>query len=398
MRRPPYQKTSPRTLALPGFVVSGVSKMRGLMDSAISFERVQMRPDVRSSRLGTRTGRFGDGHTNAGDALRMRSSARDENRKPGSAPHLNAFNWQAPEPISPLRSALPATNQCRRPGATDEHFFRGLSLKQPSWVWRQAREREWGPLTCQRLLDWSPPQLPRLGRTRTARAGDLVGTPGPLPSSTPRPATNSLASQSAVAVRGRPELPAPSHDPARSSDPGRIIEATSLISCWLCITRFDTSERRIEAPEQFASQRNYATANTLRGVTQAARDTAWSRLSDIRRSVLRDSDHAAEGKMLRRRSPEWWARSYCVTPGSVALVRRLRKLIASVPPSSPAPALHGTQQPTIPGARNRRRTPPFERVQMRLRPHPIYPAGHTPVSGEPIGQSVTGGTPMHRPK
>jgi hypothetical protein len=42
MRRPLLQKTSPRTLALPGFVVSGPSKMRGLRCSGVSFERVQM--------------------------------------------------------------------------------------------------------------------------------------------------------------------------------------------------------------------------------------------------------------------------------------------------------------------------------------------------------------------
>src|SRR5690242_1330546 len=117
MRRPPNQKTSPRTLALPGFVVSGLSKMQGLMGSVVSFERVQMSPYQRSPLFSLRSGLFEDCHSNVEDALAPRSfdpSQRLE-AEPRYAPDLNAFKRPLPGSM-PIPSMHPKSRSAELAG------------------------------------------------------------------------------------------------------------------------------------------------------------------------------------------------------------------------------------------------------------------------------------------
>jgi hypothetical protein len=97
MRRAPTPKTSPRTPALPGFGVSGVCKMRGLIASTVSFERVQMggcRPELGGGLEAAPTGM-----SRGLGAVRL-GSARD-------GVHLNAFKWKTSGWVSTLRVLMP---------------------------------------------------------------------------------------------------------------------------------------------------------------------------------------------------------------------------------------------------------------------------------------------------
>ena len=242
MRRPSYQKTSPRTLALPGFVVSGISKMRGLMGSAVSFENAfkwDLMPG--SPLLLLETGSFEASHSNAGSAPCGRSSARLEDREriPTGALYLNAFKRQPFASMPSIRRAVEKTIAMGLSTPSDggraefplDHALRGSSSQRRRLAWCRGMERAYGRRRLRRLMLGSLGQrLSQIPRTQAATTRELISAPHPVldlwnldwliaveePSSTERmPTWFSFAAKSAVAERPRLRTPVSPFD-ARS--------------------------------------------------------------------------------------------------------------------------------------------------------------------------------------
>ena len=107
MTRPLPPKRSPQTLALPGFVVSGIPKLQGLSpsgdsgrspraqrsgDSALVFERVQIPPaEPGMARASTRSLVRGATHLNAFNWSATPATPSPPHSRTSTARHLNAF-------------------------------------------------------------------------------------------------------------------------------------------------------------------------------------------------------------------------------------------------------------------------------------------------------------------
>jgi hypothetical protein len=331
MRRPPHQKTSPRTLALPGFVVSGLSKMPGLMGSAVSFERVQMEPYWRSPLLDLPSGSFEASRSNGGTAQRSRSCTRllDLQPAPTHAPHLNAFKWRPPEPMPSPRivverpiaigvttPTVSTSTDCGRSALPRDHAPRGLSCQPSALAWCRGMEPASGrqriyqsiftktTAPTRLMIDSLGLRLLQITRAEAATAPEFA-----LPSEPVRQLWNPnlpivvedlclrrgltscatlrlltrcpFASQSAVIVNHllRPPI---GLCRARFADPLRDAAASPISATALrTTTALDTASGSVEAHLQFILQGCACRAPNARGgKTWVARDAAWPRLSD----------------------------------------------------------------------------------------------------------------------
>jgi hypothetical protein len=208
---------------------------------------------------------------------------------------------------------------------------------------------------------------------------------------------SSSASQSAVTVLRRLRAPIGIRQ-ARLRDALRNTSANTVCATSFCTTTdLDTPGSNVERPLQFICQRRaFMVTKALARRSRAARDIARPRASDSFRSCPGDAGLSTPA--LYRRSPESVLRLQNARSAGVTCVRWQRKVRASRAPVASAPSLNRPQQLSLQSAPSHNRAHPFERVQMRPRPHSIYPASRTPASAEPTGHSATGGTPMHRLK
>jgi hypothetical protein len=411
MRRPSYQKTSPRTLALPGFVVSGISKMRGLMGSAVSFERVQMGPYPGSPLLLLETGPFEASHSNPGSAPCGRSSSRldDHERTRTGALYLNAFKRQPFAPMPSTRRAVEKTIAMGLSTPIDggraesplDHAPRGPSPQRRPLAGCRGMERAYGR-RLRLMLGPLGQRLSQIPRTQAATTREPIAAPHPVldlwnidwliaieePSSTERmPTCFSFASGSAVAERPRLRTPVRPFE-ARSADAVRDTAASHFASMSLCTTPdLDTrSSSSIEARLRSVSQRACTATEAVDRKTRRAHGTGSPRSSDRSRSSSTEADLSAPGEAICRTSSEWLPRAYSAGAIFITCVRLPRKILASMTSLAPAPGLHRPQQRrTLQSVRTRPEANPFERVQMRPRPHPIYRAGRTPARAETSG-------------
>ena len=458
MRRPPHQKTSPRTLALPGFVVSGISKMRGLMGSVVSFERVQMRPYRCSPLLGLQAASFAPSHSNAGGAPFGKSFSRVEHCEPttGSELHLNAFKWLLPVSKPSARMTVPQPIAMgpstpldgERPEHPRDQTQCGLSCRQRGLAWCRGMERALGQRLSRVTVRLPDSRLSQIARAQAATARELARPSEPVlelwnhnlltsvdePASTPCSghclndlwailAFSFSDSHPAVAVRRRVRTPRHIRG-ARAADHLRSSAASFLSSRMPCTTTDSDTSWSIEARLQFVSQcASTATTSTLGCRTRSqvlggecvelrddharrlarrhemgAGSTTWPRPSDESRSSLSDAELSTPGKALCRRSSEWLSRPHSASAIGVSCERPQRKVRAS---RVPLPSVCGCPRPQPTAHQDARTHHPdrsFERVQMTSRPGPIDPAGRTPAPAATSGHSVTGGTPMHRLK
>ena len=423
MRRPAYQKTSPRTLALPGFVVSGISKMPGSMGSAVSFERVQMSPYRHSPPGVFHTGSFGTSRSNAGGAQCESSFSRIGHREPVSTVplHLNAFKRQVSAAMPPLRTpparpivfeASPSTN-AKGSALLPDHALRRPSRQR--WVPTSCRgmERSSGRRICRLMIGAPGVRRLQTSRPQPAAARELMPASEPLlelwnldllvaveaPSSTLRLRTAyCFASQSAIAVCRGLRTPI-SVRQTGSSDLGRDAVTSSRTSTALCATPdLDTLSGSVKAPLQFVLQRA-CSATEIRGHrTRVVRTRLWAGRSDRSRSPPSDDGLLPLSEWIPRGTSDCRPRPCCARTIAASWVICLRKAAAPEAPIPSAREHHRPYQLTHQGARPRGPTPSFERVQMRARPYPIHPAGRTPAPAETFGHLVTGATPMHRLK
>jgi hypothetical protein len=454
MRRPSHQKTSPRTLALPGFVVSGLSKMRGLMGSAVSFERVQMGPYRRSPLLVLETRAFEVSHSNACSARRGECFSPLKTPEPccAVARYLNAFKWQlaasmpslrlsvaqpitgcASTPLDGGRSEFPRDHTLERFARRRGRFARCRGMELVCWRRRWQLTTEW--------LELQPLQVARI---KTTSARELALASGPvleswnvdLPialensSATLRPLScccahsivtsgsysSCFALQSAVVETHRLRIPI-NVGQARSGNALRDGAASSVSATALCTTTaLDTASSRIEAPLQFVfrpesivdrrcAERDHGhrghdcrAANAVGRTTRAAQATAWPRLSDSSRSSIGDLDVLPQAEALSCDSSERPPGALCARTFSISCVRCQLTLRAWATTPARTPRSHRPHRSSPQRAHTRRPAHPFERVQMRARAHPIYLVGRTPAPAKTYGSVATGGTPMHRLK
>jgi hypothetical protein len=417
MRCPPYQKTSPRTLALPGFVVSGVSKMRGSMGSVVSFERVQMRPYEHSSLLPPQARSFEANHSKAGDAQCRKTFSRAEDPKPdpASALHLNSFKWIALGRMLPLRIAVAQLMSMRvaLPAFDDpsrfphDHSPSALSRKRCGVASCRSLERACLRQLCRLTItspDWPHPEPARAPEPVHDLWNIDLANAVEAPSSTWCALTcSSFAPRSAVAVRRRvrnsvDDYEAPQADPPQAA-------ATSCLTSSLCTAAdCDTFSDSFEAPplQQFVLRRAGRATETLGRNTRVAPDIDWSRRSDLslRPLSLRplsDAGRSIPGAALYGRSSERLPRQHCArTKGHTWVIWQGKAMASTVPPAS------GEELPRQQLTRQRlgvgHKANAFERVQMSSRSRPIYPVGRPVAPAETSGHLVTGGTPMHRLK
>lgn len=438
MRRPPHQKTSPRTLALPGFVVSGMSKMRGLMDSVVSFERVQMSPYWRSPLLLSQAGPIEAGRSNAGSAQcpRASSQVRDSEPAPPAALYLNAFKWPPPGSMLWLRMAaaqltatwVSALPDGSRSALSLEHALRAPCLQRSPLPGCRGMERAFRGQRGERLVGSPALRLLQTTRTRAtttrqlllaseptleqwnlnlpaARIGRVADVDCSVAVEEPSPtlwvlACSSSASQSVVAT-GRKQRSPISIRKAWLADLLRDAAACPAGATSLCITAgFDPPGCNIEAPLQFIFRRRACTvARPLGRTASAARDIARRRSADPSHRRPDDAGLSPLGRRLYRSSPERPLRAHCArSHGAATCECWRRKVTTATAPLASAPGLNRPQELRRPGAPLHHQTHPFERVQMSPRLRPIYPAGRTTAPAATTGHSVIGGTPMHRLK
>jgi len=205
---------------------------------------------------------------------------------------------------------------------------------------------------------------------------------------------------------------------ARPVDPVQDAAAGALTSTSHSTPDFDTPGGCVELLEQSAPKRDCASTETTPArETQARRDRDGPRLSYPSGSSPRDAgqsprnrlsqsraaadafhEPAAQVDAISSKSSEWLTRHFSARSTAPICVRWRRKATACAAALAPDLELDRPRQPPIPGARSRPQPHPFERVQMRLRAHPISIASRTPAAGELSGHLTTGGTPMHRLK
>ena len=425
MRRPPNQKTSPRTLALPGFVVSGLSKMQGLRGSVISFERVQMGPYPRSPLWVLQTGSFEVSQSNVEGVRFGRSFSRIENweRSPArqlpcdldslGGLHLNAFKWQlAPGSLPPYYLAV-APPIVRWLSKRNEAGHSGLPLQHGSLQapLHQGRDRRRcrgmkqatgrGASSPRALISDSPAPRPlQITRTQSsterplmlapdamldAPTSDLhtvVGTPASTAIAISRHICSThhpviclrLAPELTISERSRPRSPIALRE-TRYGDPGRQVASRSFVSTPLCTTAdLNTRSGSTESPRRPVPLRAACTARaadtcfhqckgTFARKAQGPPDAAWPRSKDPSGCLPFDAAPPSPCRAIQHRPSEWPSRRHCTRTSSGAFMG--------------------------PGFIS------FERVQMRPRPHPIHPAGRTNAPAETSGHSPIGGTPMH---
>jgi len=312
MRCPRHQKTSPQTLALPGFVVSGLSKMRGLMGSIVSFERVQMGLYRRSPLLVPQPASFEASHSKPGRAQYRTSSSRVEqpiNRGPTGALHLNAFkcepcaSTQPPGTIvaHPTRVHPPTPFDRELSGLLHVHTLRGLSRQRCGPTWCRGMERASWLRIWRLMLDSPGAWLLQIAPTQVANTREFALASEPsfieLPievqgtSSTLRVLTCSyFEPHSDGAMRPRRLNPirfrkAPSVDHERHEATGFLAHASLYTT-----TDFDTPSDNVETVLQLALQRDRKATEAPGREARLARDTDWLRLPDLLRSRLSAMD------------------------------------------------------------------------------------------------------------